>query len=216
MKTILRVLTPVLGLMLLFPASATTEYAEGIEYRRISPAVQKLTDKPREVVELFWYGCPHCYRFEPGLENWIRNKPDNVGFERVPAVFMHPQSGKPNPKWAFHAKLFYTAELLGVLDKVHGPLFEEIHARGRHIHTADEAAEFFARFGIDNETFQNTLNSFAVDGKVRRAIELTRRYGANGVPTLVIDGRYITDGPMAGGHDAMLGIVQQLLGTNAE
>ena len=70
---------------------------------------------------------------------------------------------------------------------------------------------FFAEYGIDAETFRNTFNSFAVDSKLRRAIELSRRYGANGVPTLVIDGRYITDGPMAGGHDAMLGIVQQLL-----
>ncbi|MDR9436699.1 MAG: thiol:disulfide interchange protein DsbA/DsbL [Thiohalophilus sp.] len=216
MKTILRILAPLLALAMLFPAPVQAEYAEGIEYRRITPAVERLTDKPREVVELFWYGCPHCYRFEPKLENWVENKPDHVGFERVPAVFVHPQTGRPNPKWALHAKLFYTAELLDIQDKIHGPLFERIHADGKHIHTSGQAEAFFAQFGVDAETFRNTINSFAVDGKLRRAIELTRRYGADGVPTLIIDGQYITDGPMSGGHDAMLGIVQQLLETDPE
>ncbi|MFP4611029.1 MAG: thiol:disulfide interchange protein DsbA/DsbL [Thiohalophilus sp.] len=211
MKTILRIGAPILALALLSAAPATAEYAEGIEYRSISPKVGKLTDKPREVVELFWYGCPHCYDFEPKINGWVENKPENVGFERVPAVFMHPQTGKPNPKWAFHAKLFYTAELLGVLDKIHEPLFERIHKKGQHIHTSDEAEAFFAEFGVDTERFNKTLNSFAVDSKVRRAIELTRRYGAEGVPTLIIDGKYRTDGPMSGGHDAMLGVVKQLL-----
>ncbi|MDZ7661349.1 thiol:disulfide interchange protein DsbA/DsbL [Thiohalophilus sp.] len=216
MKTILRILAPLLALAVLFPAPVQAEYAEGIEYRRITPAVEKLTDKPREVVELFWYGCPHCYRFEPKLETWVENKPDDVGFERVPAVFVHPQTGRPNPKWALHAKLFYTAELLEIRDKIHAPLFKRIHAGGKHIHTSDQAEAFFAEFGVDAETFRNTINSFAVDGKLRRAIELTKRYGAEGVPALVIDGRYITDGPMSGGHDAMLGVVQQLLATDPE
>lgn len=211
MKTILRVLTPILALTLLIPAPAVADYAEGIEYRRISPAVEKLTDKPHEVVELFWYGCPHCYRFEPKLEEWIKSKPADVAFVRVPAVFIHPQTNRPNPKWSLHAKMFYTAELLDILDKIHTPLFKRIHAENKHIHTADEAQAFFAGFGVDEETFQNTFNSFAVDVKLRRAIELTERYGATGVPTLVIDGRYITDGPMAGGHEAMLGIVRQLV-----
>jgi len=216
MKMILRTWASILVLALLNAAPATAEYAEGIEYRSISPAVGKLTDKPREVVELFWYGCPHCYNFEPKINNWVRSKPKDVGFERVPAVFMHPRTGQPNPKWALHAKLFYTAKLMGVLDKIHGPLFERIHEQGRHIHTSGEAEAFFAEFGIDAEEFNNTFNSFAVDSKVRRAIELTKRYGAGGVPTLIIDGKYITDGPMSGGHDAMLGVVKQLLNTDTK
>lgn len=216
MKAILRIWAPILAVALLIPATAMGEYAEGIEYRTISPAAKTLTDKPREVVELFWYGCPHCYNFEPKINNWVRNKPENVGFERVPAVFMHPRTGKPNPKWAFHAKLFYTAKLLDVLDDIHGPLFERIHEKGQHIHTSDEAEAFFAEFGVDAESFNNTFNSFAVDSKVRRAIELTRQYGAEGVPTLIIDGKYRTDGPMSGGHNQMLGVVKQLLDTDAE
>ncbi|MGD8547817.1 MAG: thiol:disulfide interchange protein DsbA/DsbL [Thiohalophilus sp.] len=211
MRTMLRMLLPVLVLSLALPMASASDYAEGIEYRQISPPVEKLTDKPREVVELFWYGCPHCYRFEPLLNAWLKNKPDNVGFVRVPAVFVNPQTNQPNPRWALHAKMFYTAELLGILDKIHTPLFKRIHGKHEHVDTVEKAEKFFAEFGIDSETFQNTFNSFAVDSKLRRAIDLSRRYGATGVPTLIIDGKYRTDGPMSGGHEQMLGIVNQLL-----
>lgn len=211
MRTILRMLFPVLVFSLALPMARAADYAEGIEYRQISPSVEKLTDKPREVVELFWYGCPHCYRFEPRLHEWLKNKPENVGFVRVPAVFVNPQTNQANPKWILHAKIFYTAELLGVRDKIHTPLFNRIHAEGKHMHSVEEAEDFFSKFGIDSETFQNTFNSFAVDSKLRRAIDLSRRYGATGVPTLIIDGKYRTDGPMSGGHEQMLGIVNQVL-----
>ena len=211
MSRVLRFLPAVLALLVLMPSAASAGYDEGIEYRRISPAVEKLTDKPHEVVELFWYGCPHCYNFEPRLENWLKNKPDNVGFARVPAVFVDGRTNQPNPRWALHAKMLYTAQLLGILDKIHTPLFNSIHKQNKHFHSTREAQAFFEEFGVDADTFQNTINSFAVDAKLRRAIDLTRRYGASGVPTLVIDGRYITDGPMSGGHKQMLGVVNQLL-----
>jgi thiol:disulfide interchange protein DsbA len=211
MSRTLHFLTPLLALLMLLPSQATARFDEGIEYRKISPAVEKLTDKPHEVVELFWYGCPHCFNFEPKLEAWVENKPDDVGFVRVPAVFVHPQTNQPNPKWALHAKMFYTAEVLDILDKIHGPLFKRIHVEGKHIHSMSQAQAFFKEFGVDADTFQNTINSFPVDNRLRRSIDLTKRYGAGGVPTLVIDGRYITDGPMSGGHDQMLGVVEQIL-----
>ncbi len=212
MKTIMRMLGAGLLLsMMLQNGAALAAYDEGIEYRQISTPVPLQTDKPREVVELFWYGCPHCYQFEPKLTQWLKNKPKDVGFMRIPAVFVNPQTGKPSPHWAFHAKVFYTAEVLGVLDKVHKPFFDAIHAKGKRMQSLDEVETFFAEHGVKPETFRNAFNSFAVDSKLRRSIDLSERYGASGVPTLVVNGKYITDGPMSGGHDAMLEIVNQLL-----
>lgn len=212
MKTIMRMFgASLILLVFLHSGLSLAAYDEGIEYRRITPPVPLQTDKPHEVVELFWYGCPHCFQFEPQLRKWIKNKPKDVAFLRVPAVFLNPQTGKPSQRWAFHAKVFYTAELLGVLDKVHRHFFDAIHVKGKRMLSLDEVEKFFSKYGVKPETFRETFNSFAVDSKLRRAIDLTERYGAGGVPTLIVDGKYMTDGPMSGGHKQMLEVVNQLL-----
>ena len=193
-----------LALTLLLSLSARAEYDEGIEYKRISPSVP--TEVPAgkiEVVELFWYGCPHCYRFEPLLEAWVKKLPDDVVFRRVPAVF--------NPLWALHAKAYYTAQLLKVLDRMHPVLFDAMHVRHQKLNTPQAIRKLFVDNGVDGKAFDQVFNSFAVDVKLRRATELTRRYGIDGVPSLVIQGTYRTDGPLANGHQGMLKVADHLI-----
>ena len=196
-------LLPLLGLCLLPVGAALAQYEEGIQYERLAAPVPTVDANKVEVVELFWYGCPHCYRLEPELKNWLKNKPANVVFVRVPAVF--------RPIWAFHAKVYYTAEVLGVLDKVHDAMFNAMHVQRRKMATVDEVKALFAQYGVTSEKFDNAFNSFAVDAKVRRATDLTQRYGLEGVPALVINGKYVTDGVMAHGHNGMLQVTDYLI-----
>lgn len=193
-----------LALFLLPTVRAADGYVEGDHYTAITPPVAAQTEGgPVEVIELFWYGCPHCYSFEPVLETWLEDKPDGIEFIRVPAVF--------NKRWAFHARAFYTAEALGVLDKIHRPLFEAIHESRNPMARVTDVAALFARHAdIDEATFLNTFNSFTVDSKVRRAAQLTRDYKLTGVPSLVIDGEYRTTASEAGGYEQMLKVAEQL------
>lgn len=189
-------------LMLCMGAALAQEFDEGIEYRRITPAQPTGTEKI-EVIELFWYGCPHCFNFEPHLNAWLRRKPENVEFTRIPAVF--------NAQWALHARAFYTAEALGVLDRVHGTLFETIHVKKRRLNSEQELAALFASQGVDEKTFRQTFNSFAVDAKVRRAADLSQRYQIEGVPALIVEGKYRIEGPTAGGLRAMIDVLGYLI-----
>lgn len=180
---------------------------EGIEYKRISPAQPTITKDKIEVVELFWYGCPHCFHFEPDLKAWLAKKPDNVVFYRVPAVF--------NPAWALHARAFYAATSLGLFDngkhEFHEAFFDELHKHKKRLNNKKALQSFFARFGISAEDFNNTFDSFAVNTKVNRAVTLSKRYQVEGVPTLIINGKYRTDGPMAGGRKGMLKVLDFLI-----
>lgn len=180
---------------------------EGIEYKRVSPAQPTITKDKIEVVELFWYGCPHCYHFEPQLNKWLKNKPDNVVFLRIPAVF--------NPTWALHARAFYAATSLGLFEdgkhEFHDAFFEEIHEKKKRLKNKKELQKFFARFGVSAEDFNNTFDSFAVNTKVNRATTLSKRYKLDGVPTIIVNGKYRTDGPLAGGRKGMIKVLDFLI-----
>ncbi|MFO7604382.1 MAG: thiol:disulfide interchange protein DsbA/DsbL [Gammaproteobacteria bacterium] len=184
-------------------------YDEGIEYKSVSPRVANhIDDGKTEVVEMFWYGCSHCFAFEPNLHEWLKTKPANVNFVRVPAVF--------NPRWGLHARAYYTAEVLGVLDKTHQALFDAMHLKKQKMESSDELASFFAAHGVSKEKFIETFNSFAVDAKVRRATDLTQRYAIDGVPTLIVNGKYRTSGSMAGSREKMLLVVDHLIKQEAK
>jgi len=159
---------------------------EGIEYKLVSPAQPTITKNKIEIVEVFWYGCSHCFNFEPLLNKWLAKKPDNVVFYRVPV----------------HARGFYTAKSLGLFENnktaFHDAFFDEVHKHKKRLKTKKALQTFFARFGISAEDFNNTFDSFAVNTKVNRAIALSKRYQIEGVPTLIINGKYRVDGPMAG------------------
>lgn len=196
-------------MILLIPFCATTacaaeNYAEGREYARLSNPQPVTTDGKIEVVELFWYGCPHCYHLEPYVENWLKNRPEDVEFVRLPAIL-----GK---NWELLAKGYYTAELLGVLDKTHSDLFEAIHERKNKI--ADESAlrAFFMRHGVSGADFDKTFKSFAVNVKTNNARMMTRRYAITGVPTFIVNGKYSTGPSMvSSGNDGVMGVVDYLI-----
>lgn len=194
-------------LTVLLSHSAVAEIDEGIEYKRVSPAQATITKNKIEVVELFWYGCPHCFHFEPHLNEWLATKPDNVVFYRVPAIF--------NANWALHARAFYTAKSLGLFDngktEFHDAMFNEIHKKKKHMHTKKSLQAFFTGFGISAEDFNNTFESFSVNTKVNRAESLSKRYQLQGVPTLIVNGKYRTDGPMAGGRKGMIKVLNFLI-----
>ena len=180
------------------------QFDEGTEYQRVVPPQRTETGDKIEVLELFWYGCPHCYHFEPLLDKWLQNKPANVEFRRMPVIFT-------NPKWELHAKAYYTAEALGVLDKIHRPLFDAIHAQNRDLGTEAALMAFFAQHGVSNEDFQRTFNSFSVRTKTNQAKTMTDRYGISGVPAVIVNGKYRTDGISAGTLENALAVVNYLI-----
>jgi len=157
---------------------------EGFEYNKVSPALPTANPKKIEVIELFWYGCPHCYSFEPTLNKWLDKKPDNVEFVRIPAVF--------RKSWVPHARAYYTAEALGVLEKTHTAFFTQVHAKKRRLQTKKDIRKFFIENGVNGEDFDSAWGSFVVESKTKRAVTLTRRYGIKGVPALVVNGKYRT------------------------
>jgi thiol:disulfide interchange protein DsbA len=161
-----------------------------------------------EVCEVFWYGCPHCNALDPMIEQWRKQQPDYVNFIRVPALW--------NPTLQIHARMFYTAQELGKGEEMHTAFFREIHERGNMLDTEAKIQEFFGRFGVDAAAFKTAWDSFAVNAKLQRADELNRRYRISSVPTIVVNGKYTTDGPMAGSYEALLALTDELVAAERE
>ena len=194
------------GLVMLLPLTVqSASIVEGFEYKRIVPAQQTQAPAGKvEVVELFWYGCSHCYRFEPSLQKWLKNKPDDVVFRRIPAQL--------NKSWVIHAQAFYTAQALGVIDKMHEKLFDAIHKDRRKLNTVDAIAALFVENGISREKFDKAFNSFGVKTKMANARGMEQRYGAHSVPTIIVNGKYRSDATMAGGsHKDLINVVNFLI-----
>ena len=183
--------------------SAADNLTAGTDYEMVVPPLPGETDGKAEVIEFFWYGCPHCSHFEPSVRSWAANLPDNIHFVRVPAVFN-------NPTWKLHAQAFYTAEVLGIMDKFHPAMFAAWHEQKRHLITEDQLQAFFAELGVSEEDFRKTFNSFAVQTKVRRAADLTKRSGIDGVPTIMVNGKFRVNGTLAGSYERMLSITEDL------
>jgi protein dithiol oxidoreductase (disulfide-forming) len=176
--------------------------AEG-GYETLTPAQPVQNPDKIEVIEFFWYGCPHCYHLEPAMAAWLKTKPANVEFIRQPAVF--------SELWGKHAKAFFTAEALGVLDKVHADLFDAIQNKKQKLTSEDDLAKFFAEHGVKDEDFRNAYKSFLVDAKLRQAETMGARYGITGVPALVVNGKYRVTGPSAKSQENMLTVTNQLI-----
>ena len=177
--------------------------AETKGYEIISPAQPTQHPDKIEVIEFFWYGCPHCYSFEPLLDKWSKNLPKNVEFIRQPAAF--------NELWSKHAKAYYTAEALGIVDKVHADLFDAIQNKSESLDTEEALAKFFLTHGVNETQFKEAYNSFVVDSKMRQAPLMAARYGITGVPAIIINGKYKTNGTLAGSHEKMIEVMDQLI-----
>jgi len=193
---------------------SAAEFVAGIEYQEVIPAQQTTAPKGKvEVVEVFWYGCSHCYRMEPSLKKWLKTKPANVHFVRMPAQF--------NKGWAVHAGAYYVAESLGLVDKVHEPIFKEIHGNRKphqksNLSTVDQLAAFFIKFGVSREKFMKIYNSFSVKSKLAHAKGMVQRYGARSVPTFIVNGKYRTNETMAGGKKEMFDVINELVAAESK
>jgi len=186
----------------LFAFSALSR-AESVGYETISPTQPTHDPAKVEVIEFFWYGCPHCYDFEPLLNKWKENLPKNVEFIRQPAAF--------NETWTNHAKAYYTAEALGVVDKIHADFFDAVQKKGEELQTEDQLAKFFVAHGVKEADFHEAYNSFPVDAKIRQAGAMAARYGITGVPAIIINGKYKTNGKLAGSHEKMIEVMNKLI-----
>jgi protein dithiol oxidoreductase (disulfide-forming) len=190
-----------------FANLVTAEEQSSTGYEAVSPPQPTTNPAKVEVIEFFWYGCPHCYSFEPSLSKWLKTKPDNVDFIRIPAVF--------NEEWGKHAKAYYTAEALGVVDAVHTDLFDEVQKakqENKHaLETEEELAKFFVAHGVKDADFREAYNSFMVDSKIRQAPALAAKYGITGVPAIIVNGKYKTNGTLAGSQEKMIDIINTLI-----
>ncbi|MBO1927388.1 thiol:disulfide interchange protein DsbA/DsbL [Thiomicrorhabdus sp. 6S2-11] len=191
------------GLALLTPASwAKVELMTGVHYKVLKNPIP-IAPAKKQVVEVFGYSCPHCYHLEDSLNQWLKSKPADVEFKRMPVVFN-------NPNWIFMARVFFTAQELGILDKSHEAFFHAIHRDKKPLFSVDALADFYAQFGVEKQTYKDMFASFTVDQHVRAAGKLTRQYEVEGVPALIVNGKYLTDVPMAGSRRALWDVVNQL------
>jgi len=182
------------------PAAHAQSFQEGVDYMVIKKPIQ--TDNPAqvEVVEFFWYGCPHCYEFDPSLERWIKTLPKDVEFKRIPAPL--------NRNWEIAARVYYTLESMGLVEKLHVPLFNAIHQD--HLRITNERAllEWLESKGVDTKKFSAAYRSFTVESKIKRAQQLTQASALEGVPALMVNGKYLVPGQSAA---RMLAIADSLI-----
>ena len=187
------------GLLLILSTHVMAETPQtGEQFDAVAQIIP--TDAPAkiEVLEIFWYGCIHCYQMETPLNAWVKKLPKDVYFKRMP--------GLPNASWAPMAKAFYAMETLGVAEKLHTPLFEAIHKQKTLNPTDEKAAVEWVtqKSGMDKLKVEQAFKSFTINTNLNRAAQTFRASGATGVPSLVIDGKYITSSTMAGGNEAAL------------
>lgn len=156
------------------------------DFREIKPAQSTEPGTKVEVIEFFWYGCPHCFDLEPTLKKWLTKLPSDVTFKRVPAIFRQ--------SWVPGAQTYYTLETMGELDRLHGKVFDAIHVERQPFNDIGAISAWMGKNGVDSKKFEDTAKSFAVSGKVQRAQQMSAAYQLTGVPALVVDGKYIALG----------------------
>jgi thiol:disulfide interchange protein DsbA len=190
----------IVSLFALFVAAPLIAFAQGSgghKFSELKPTQPVSVEGNKiEVIEFFWYGCPHCYNLEPFIEPWIKKLPADVQFRRVPAVF--------NPRWEYDAKIFYTFEALGVLDKVHKAFFDAIHRDGLRTDNAEALAQWLQRNGIDPKKFNETMKSFTVVSRTGRAKQMSVAYGIDGTPAMAVQGKYTISAEQGGSREGML------------
>ncbi len=179
-------------------------HAELGGYELITPEQNtNVSEGKVEVLEFFWYGCPHCNQLEPTIEQWNKeSRADYIEFVQVAAPL--------NPSWTNHSKAFYAAQIMGVLDKFHAAMFTALHQDRKQLNKLEDIADFAAEQGIDRDKFLSTMKSFAVQTKILRANQLARAIGITGVPAMAVNGKFKTSVSLAGGQTQMMDVVDEL------
>ncbi len=184
--------------------AAAQQPAEGTQYTRVKPAVAMQTGPGKiEVIEFFSYACPHCAAFEPTLEGWVKTLPADVAFHRVPAPFLFNAEG--------FQRTYYTLETLGKVDTMQQKIFTAVHVDRQRLDKPADVAALAAKNGIDSTKFLDVYNSFSVANSVTKAKKLAEDYRIDGVPTLAIQGRYLTSPSQAGSAEAALATANFLI-----
>jgi len=179
-------------------------YVAGTHYVELAAPVPTLNADRIEVLEVFWYGCGHCFRFEPLIENWEANKPADVDFVRFPGMW--------NDLMKVHAQAFYTAEALGKVAELHNPIFEAINIQGSRLQNERQLSDFFAQYGVSADDFKSAFNSFGVRTKVNQAEAKMRQYQVRSTPNMIVNGKYlISTGEAVPTQEAMLDVVNFLV-----
>lgn len=187
----------------LVPRAAIAQPAvPGKDFRLIDPA-QPVDDPKRiEVLEFFWYGCPHCYDLQPALHAWLKRKPADVAFRSVPAIF--------RDSWVAHAQLFYSLEAMGRVDRLHSEVFRAIHEQKADLGDLSRMQAWLAKQGVDTKQFAEVYGSFGVKSRTQRSVQMSRSYGLSGTPSLAVAGRYLTSPAMTQGLERTFAVIDQL------
>lgn len=183
--------------------AAGPEAFEGHDYTRIKNAQPVATGKNVEVLEFFWYRCPHCFQLEPGLNAWLKTLPRDAQVRRVPAVF--------RDDWMPGAKLYYTLEQMKLLDSLHHKVFDAYHVQNINLNDPAVLGGWIAGQGIDRKKFEGVLHSFSTQSKATQGARLATTYAISGVPAFVIDGKYATSMSMTGSEARLFEVLDQLI-----
>ena len=186
------------------PEAPAAQFTAGQDYAVIEPAAPlNPGDDKIEVVEVFGYSCIHCANAEPVISAWKKNLPEDVAFIYLPAVF--------GGVWEAFARAFYTAETMGVLSRTHDAMFKAVHVDRRGFRSLEDIAAFYAEQGVDKDQFLATMNSFAVNAKIARAQQQAPKWGVEGTPSIVVEGKYRVAAPREGSFQKMMQIVDHLV-----
>lgn len=172
-----------LGFATLSAQAQPALYVAGTHYQELPAPVRTNNPDKIEVLEVFWYGCGHCFRFQPLVDDWAHNVPEDVDYHRFPAIW--------NELMKIHAQAYYTAESLNVLDQVHAPIFDAINLQNNRLQNERQLATLFARYGVSEEDFSRAFNSFPVRTKVNQAEQKMSAYQIRSTPNVIVNGKYL-------------------------
>ena len=192
------------SLLLIGSLAQAEDFQAGVHYDVLDEPVAVLADGKVHVEEAFWYGCPHCFHLEEKLKPWVAKLPVDVKFTRVPAMF--------GRAWVQHAKLYYTAEALGVLDQVHESVFRAFHLNKERLLNEDAQRDFLvSNAGITAKDFDKVYDSFTVKSRMKQGDKRIRSFKISGVPALIVNGKYVVSASTAGGQHKMTAVVDHLI-----
>jgi thiol:disulfide interchange protein DsbA len=200
-----RVMLSALALMVLAGSAAAEEFRDGTHYQ-VLPEKLPTTyrgNEAGEIMEIFSYSCIHCFNLEPFVTAWKQGKPDDIRFTPVPVIF--------NPRQIPEAKAYYTGQFLDVINQTHPSIYNEIHINRNRLSSDEDFAEIFERFNVDETEYMNMANSFAVNARVSMAQKITQMSQIQGTPSLVVNGKYLISGQMAGGNERMFTVAEWLV-----
>ena len=186
-----------------FAGAAAWAQAPAAPYSMLTPPQATDGSGKIEVIEFFWYGCPHCYSIEPAVSAWLKSAPKDVVFKRVPAY--------PSDAWGGMAVMYYTLEAMGLLEQYHSKVFDAMHKQNVNLANKGKRDEWLKANGIDPAKYAEVEKSFSVSTKVARARQMTQAYKVDSVPRFIVNGKYVTSGEQAGGHEKIFPTIDQII-----